>query len=285
MSLEKDIRNTTSCFLECKDYLATKDTFEILKNDSFNILFTSPVPNNLEEYYKGDDYLSHNDKSKGFISFLYRKARNQALSKKEKLAASYNLPKKILDIGSGIGLFVNHCQKKDWNAIGIEPNLTARNVAASRNIKLLNSLDDVTENNFSIITLWHVLEHIPNLSDTLEIIKKKLHTDGRLFVAVPNFESFDAEHYGKFWAGYDVPRHLWHFSKKGIAKVFDTIDMEVEKILPMKLDSYYVSLLSEKYKTGKNRILKAFMNGFISNRKARAKNNYSSLIYILKHKE
>ena len=146
-----------------------------------------------------------------------------------------------------------------------------------------SSIEEIKEDNFSIITLWHVLEHIPNLDDTITLLQKKLSKDGRLIIAVPNFESWDAKHYKQFWAAYDVPRHIWHFSKQGIKTVFEKRNMTIEKILPMKFDSFYVSLLSEKHKTGKNRFMQAFLNGWRSNLKAKKENNYSSLIFVLKN--
>ena len=93
--------------------------------------------------------------------------------------------------------------------------------------------------------------------------------------------SFDAKHYKEFWAAYDLPIHLYHFTPDDIKRLFAQYDMELEEMLPMKFDSYYVSMLSEKYKGGN--IVKAFWNGWRSNLKAK-EGSYSSQIYILKKK-
>ena len=136
---------------------------------------------------------------------------------------------------------------------------------------------------FDVITLWHVLEHVENLKNTIKFLKGLLLPGGRIVVAVPNYKSYDAEFYKEYWAAYDVPRHLWHFSQKAIRKLFLEAEMVVEETLPMKFDSYYVSLLSEKYKTGKSNPIKAFYRGFLSNRSAKSTTEYSSLIYVIKN--
>ncbi len=91
-------------------------------------------------------------------------------------------------------------------------------------------------------------------------------------------------YYKNFWAAFDVPRHLWHFSQDSISKLFLKENMEVVKTLPMKFDSYYVSLLSEKYKSGRMNIFNAFRVGFKSNLKAKGSGEYSSLIYVIKNR-
>ena len=284
MTLEKKIYSSSNISLECKDYLVSGETFSLLHNAEYNILYTSPVPENISKYYESEDYISHSKEKKGFITFLYNSVRNISLKKKEILISSFGLEKKVLDVGSGTGSFLSYCKTKGWKTFGVEPSKKARVIAKEAEIDLVKELNDIKETNFSIITLWHVLEHIPNLSETIQILKSKLSKNGRLIIAVPNFESYDAKTYKQFWAAYDVPRHIWHFSKKSISKIFERFNMDVEKIEPMKYDSFYVSLLSEKHKTGKNKFFKAFLNGFRSNYKAKKENNYSSLIYCIKNK-
>ena len=121
--------------------------------------------------------------------------------------------KSVLDIGAGTGDFLALAKQKKWKISGVEPNLKARNLAKEKGVILHDSLEDV-ENQFGIITLWHVLEHLPNLESQIKTIKSLLHQDGSLIIAVPNFKSFDASYYKEFWAAYDVPRHLWHFRRK-----------------------------------------------------------------------
>ena len=130
--------------------------------------------------------------------------------------------------------------------------------------------------------MWHVLEHLPKLENHISVFESLLKPNGRLIVAVPNFKSYDAQYYKTFWAAFDVPRHLWHFSQTSISKLMRKKMMEVEKTNPMIFDAYYVSLLSEKYKNGFMNPFKAFWIGLRSNMKAKHNNEYSSLIYAIK---
>jgi len=167
---------------------------------------------------------------------------------------------------------------------GTEPDLGARTIAAKKGIILQEDLAKIEILKFDVITLWHVLEHVENLQEYIAELENLLSNNGRLIIAVPNYKSNDAKYYKEHWAAFDVPRHLWHFSQTSIAKLFADVDMIVEKTLPMKFDSYYVSLLSEKYKSGKMNPIKSFYKGFLSNFKAKATNEYSSLIYVIKNK-
>jgi 2-polyprenyl-3-methyl-5-hydroxy-6-metoxy-1,4-benzoquinol methylase len=212
--------------------------------------------------------------------------RQIALKRKLKLINSFNSESKnLLDIGCGTGDFLEIALKSNWNITGIEPNEQARQIANSKtnnSIFETEHLAHLKPNSFDVITLWHVLEHLPNLEMHTAVFKSLLKANGTLVIAVPNFKSYDATHYKSFWAAYDVPRHLWHFSRTSIEALFKTKDLNLAKTLPMLFDAYYVSLLSEKYKSGYMNPFKAFWTGFQSNRKAKRSKEYSSHIYILK---
>ena len=193
----------------------------------------------------------------------------------------------LLDIGAGTGFFLRAAKKRGWSVMGIEPNLSARTLANSKipnTVFDADTLQTLPEKSFDVITLWHVLEHLPNLEEDVKTIHKLLKPNGRILVAVPNFKSFDADYFKSFWAAYDVPRHLWHFSQNSISKVFSKVQIETESTLPLVMDAYYVSLLSNKLKTGSYRILNSLWIGFLSNLKALKSGEYSSLIYVLKNK-
>ena len=216
---------------------------------------------------------------------MYQVVKGITLSRKQKLLTSY-LPQKghLLDIGAGTGDFLEYASQKGWNVSGVEPSEKARGLAEQKNVTLTESLPE-NKNVYHAITMWHVLEHVYDLEEQLVWLKEKLSREGVLFIAVPNFESFDASYYKTDWAAYDVPRHLYHFSKKSMQMLFERQEMEVVKMVPMKFDAYYVSLLSEKYKTGKMKFLSAFWKGWRSNQLAKKTGNYSSLIYVIKHKK
>lgn len=280
---QEDIIRETQIVLKTKDYSLTGEEFELRENIDYDLLITHPVPKDLDKYYEFDEYISHTDSKKTIVDRVYQVVRNYTLKKKLQLINEQkNSLKKILDVGCGTGDFLAICKKNGWTTLGIEPNKKARNISLTKKLVIKEKLDDVQNEKFDIITLWHVLEHVPNLSEYINRLKELLTDNGTLIIAVPNFKSYDAEYYKQHWAAFDVPRHLWHFSKNSIQKIFKEYNMELIKTVPMKFDSYYVSLLSEKYKNGKMNPLKAFFIGFKSNLKANTSKEYSSHIYLLK---
>ena len=268
-----------------KDYLVSQENFTLIFDKDSDMLITEPQPKNLEKYYDPKNYISHSDDKNSFIEKVYQQVKKITLNKKVKLIDQYSLDEKILlDIGCGTGEFLAYAKNKNWNTVGVEVNQNARNKASNKNLKIYKSLEDLPNRQFNIISLWHVLEHLPNLNEKISLIKTKLDDNGTLIIAVPNYKSYDAKHYKEFWAAFDTPRHLWHFSQDAIKILFEKHNFKVTKTLPMYFDSFYVSLLSEKYKNGKSNYLKAFYRGLISNIKAKSNGEYSSLIYILKKK-
>ena len=266
-----------------KDYLVTQEPFELEYNPKLDILVTRPVPKDLGKYYDPNNYISHSDSGNGIVENIYQLVKKYTLNKKVKLIKGLNVgEKKLLDIGCGTGEFLFNANKKDWNTVGVELNDNARKKALDKNLEIYKSLDDLNNKKFDVITLWHVLEHLPNLDEQINKIGFLLNNNGTLIIAVPNYKSYDAQYYKEFWAAYDTPRHLWHFSQNAIKNIFKNKKIKVVKTIPMYFDSYYVSLLSEKYKSGSSNYFKAFYRGFISNMKAKSSSEYSSLIYVLK---
>jgi 2-polyprenyl-3-methyl-5-hydroxy-6-metoxy-1,4-benzoquinol methylase len=283
MSKNKNFYQNLQPFLACKDYTVSKEIYQVELNTTYEMLVTKPVPKNLADYYKSEDYISHTDSKKSIIDKVYQAVKNVTLKRKLKLINSFEtVSKNILDVGAGTGDFLKVCKDNSWNVFGVEPSLDARSIANQKGVTLKENLSEINNQKFKVITLWHVLEHVENLSDYVSQLKELLSEDGRLIIAVPNYKSYDAKHYKEFWAAFDVPRHLWHFSQTSIGKIFSEQNMIIEKTLPMKFDSYYVSLLSEKYKTGKMNPIRAFYRGCLSNLKAKHNSEYSSLIYVIK---
>jgi 2-polyprenyl-3-methyl-5-hydroxy-6-metoxy-1,4-benzoquinol methylase len=283
MSKKIDFYQNLKPYLVCKDYTVSHEEYQVMFNKEFDMLVTIPVPKNISDYYKSEDYISHTDSKKSLFDKVYQAVKNITLKRKLKLINSFNTKsKKVLDVGAGTGDFLKVCKMNSWEIFGSEPDLGARNIAAKKGVNLEKDLSKFQNQQFDVITLWHVLEHVENLQEYITTLKSLLTENGRLIIAVPNFKSYDAIMYKEFWAAFDVPRHLWHFSKTSISKLFSYENMKVEKILPMKFDAYYVVLLSEKYKHKKSKPFSAFINGFKSNFKAKSTKEYSSLIYVLK---
>ena len=266
-----------------KDYLVTQESFQLEYDSKSDMLITKPVPEDLEKYYDPNNYISHSDSAKGLLEKIYQTVKKYTLNKKVKLINKYTIEeKKLLDIGCGTGEFLINAKNKNWKTVGVELNENARKKATDKNLEIYKSLDAINNQKFDVITLWHVLEHLPDLDKQINKITSLLNKNGTLIIAVPNYKSYDAQYYKEFWAAYDTPRHLWHFSQNAIKNIFKNKKIEVVETLPMYFDSYYVSLLSEKYKTGSSNYFKAFYRGLISNMKAKTSSEYSSLIYVLK---
>ncbi|MEN2486491.1 class I SAM-dependent methyltransferase [Flavobacterium sp. B11] len=274
-------------FLTVKDHSVSKEIFDLYYDEELDMLITSPQPElqNLGKYYESEDYISHTDNKRSLFEKAYHFVKNIALKNKLNLINSQQSKKgKLLDIGAGTGDFLLTAKNDGWETIGVEPSDRAKNIAKEKGISFVEETSTLESNSLDVITMWHVLEHVPNLELQIQELKRLLKPTGTLIIAVPNYKSFDAGHYETFWAAYDVPIHFWHFSKKSIQLLFERVDMKLEKILPMKFDSFYVSLLSEKYKNGKMNYIKAFFIGLKSNWKAKSSKEYSSHIYVLINK-
>lgn len=278
-----------SIYISVKDHSVSSEEFQLLVNIEFGYLETSPQPSaeKSPEYYKSEDYISHTDTKRNLFEKVYHQVRKITLNKKLKLINSFHSEdKNLLDIGCGTGDFLQIAQQNDWTVSGVEPNKDARQIANSKtknSVYDINQLLQFPKHSFDVISLWHVLEHLPNLDEQVTILKSLLKENGTLIIAVPNYKSYDAKYYKNFWAAFDVPRHLWHFNQESISKLFSKENMKVVETHPMKFDSYYVSMLSEKYKSGWMNIFNSFRIGFASNMKAKQSGEYSSLIYIIKN--
>jgi len=274
-------------FLTVKDYSVSKETFDLYYDETLDMLITHPQPSleNLGKYYESEDYISHTDNKRSLFEKLYHFIKSIALKNKLNLINSLQTNKgKILDIGAGTGEFLSVAKNDGWQTIGVEPSDRAKAIAKNKGVSFVEETSELENHSFDVISMWHVLEHVPDLDKQIKELKRLLKPTGTLIIAVPNFKSFDAKHYGKFWAAFDVPIHFWHFSKTAIQLLFEKEEMKLEKVLPMKFDSFYVSLLSEKYKSGKMNFVKAFFTGLQSNWKANKDFEFSSHIYILKNK-
>ena len=279
-----------SPFLTCIDYTVSHETFAIVKCAKCQFAFTNPFPDpsKLGNYYLSSDYISHSSRPTSLMDRIYVLARTQTLKWKTALVKKYssNNSTTLFDYGCGTGDFLKACMANGWNITGVEPSNIARQIASEKTSQYIYStLDEMSSGTFDTITLWHVLEHIPDLNSLLSTLSNKLKQTGTIFIAVPNRSSWDANYYKETWAAYDVPRHLWHFRQQDIQTIMNAHSLTVVTTLPMKLDAYYVSLLSEKYQ-GKTlnplSMMRSMINGLRSNISARTTTEYSSLIYVIK---
>jgi 2-polyprenyl-3-methyl-5-hydroxy-6-metoxy-1,4-benzoquinol methylase len=262
----------------------------IVKCASCSFEFTNPRPKKetLSKFYQSASYISHSNKITGPTDIIYRIARFFALRGKLKLINKFYQKGHLLDYGCGTGAFLQTCKNDGWEISGIEVDEKTRlNTQASLQVPILENIEQLEKDqSFDIITLWHVLEHVLDLNQVITHLKNRLSKKGKLIVAVPNNASYDQQLYQEHWAAYDVPRHLYHFDQKTIKQLMKNHQLKLVQTLPMPLDPYYVSLLSEQHlitagKNKGNKFLNAIVNGYKSNAYAKKNhNNYSSLIYV-----
>ena len=272
-----------------KDYTVSQKKFEVWECNNCTGGFTQDIPpqNEIGAFYQSENYISHSDTKQGIINRLYHIVRSRTLRSKRKLITKFTgkTTGNILDIGCGTGAFLHTMQQANWQITGLEPDSTAREKAKELYVLTPQSpekLFELAANTYDAVTMWHVLEHVHELAAYLQQIASLLKADGKLFIAVPNYTSGDAGAYGENWAAWDVPRHLYHFSPLSMEKLVIMHGLKFVAVKPMWFDSFYVSMLSEKYKNGKGNIIKAVFNGFLSNLKAiGSTKKCSSVIYII----
>jgi 2-polyprenyl-3-methyl-5-hydroxy-6-metoxy-1,4-benzoquinol methylase len=275
--------------LSAKDHTVSRNEFPIWHCNACSARFTqdAPAENEIGSYYASENYVSHSDTKKGLVNKLYHMVRQRTLQSKRRLVIDETGTTKgtILDIGCGTGAFLHNMQNAGWNITGIEPDEVARNKA--KELYTITPLDPaelfgLAPATFNAITMWHVLEHVHNLHGYLQKISDLLASGGRLFIAVPNYTSYDAAVYKEHWAAWDVPRHLYHFSPASMEQLLKKFGLTLLGCKPMWYDSFYVSMLSEQYKNGKGNFFRASWIGFISNLKTIGnKRKCSSVIYVV----
>ena len=278
-------RSTTNqSYLKVKDYFLTQEEFELFKCNQCGLLFTEPRPKTDEigKYYQSEDYYSHQENKNGLIPRIYEKVKSINLKNKVAMAIR-GLPKgQLLDIGCGVGDFLVQVKKAGWEVKGIEPSNDAKVIAQTRlGFTPLNPTESKTlpEKAFEVITMWHVLEHIDNLRNQTEELRRLLKPGGRLVIALPNYLAYDCEYYKDKWAAWDVPRHLNHFSPECLKTIITSLDFQYCDEKKLIWDSYYISFLSEKYLGHTLPLVRGAWTGFKSNIKAQHNGMYSSLVY------
>lgn len=270
--------------MEVKDFFLTKEDFRIYQCDHCGLLFTAPRPSSEEigRYYQSDNYYSHQENKKGFIPHVYETVKSFNIKRKVQIALSGLEKGRLLDIGCGVGDFLLYVKNAGWEITGIEPSNDAKKIAQERlGITLFDPSDShsLPDHSFDVITMWHVLEHVDDLKSQTSELKRLLKPGGRLIIALPNFQSFDSQYYNIYWAAWDVPRHLNHFSSDVIRSIFTSLGMIFVDIQMLKWDAYYISYLSERYLGHSLPLLRGFWIGLKSNIKAQHSGMYSSLVY------
>jgi SAM-dependent methyltransferase len=235
-----------------KDHFLSNEDFRMAECQDCGFRFTNPRPDQsaIGKYYQSEDYISHSNRKQGLQDRLYQMARSWALGNKYKLVKKFQAHGRVLDIGCGTGEFLAHLMSRGYLVEGVEPELKAREQAiANHSIAVVPSVEQIPNKEYyQVITLWHVLEHVPDVRATVKNLYALLADRGILIIAVPDRESWDNEHYGSHWAAWDVPRHLSHFRRQDIHRLLDEHGFELLSTRKMWLDAFYIAMLSERYK-------------------------------------
>lgn len=275
----------TQIHLWLKDEFLTNEDFQIHECLRCGLLFTEPRPDKdkIGEYYKSEEYYSHQENKKGFIPKLYETVKSINLKNKYKVATDKKESGKMLDIGCGVGDFIKTAEAHNWECTGVEPSEDAKTIASKRikaRIYSSEELEQIPDETFDVITMWHVLEHVDDIRWQVAQLQRLIKKDGRIIIAVPNYKSYDAAYYNEKWAAYDVPRHLNHFNKETLTKIFKANGLELKETDKLPWDAYYISYMSEQYKHHSLPLIKGVYRGWLSNCKARKTGEWSSRIYV-----
>ena len=268
--------------IETKDYLVTRESFVVEEKEN-GISFTYPVVADAEidKYYNTTDYLSHSS-NKTLMSFFFDFFSKIMVKKKTSFMLQLGVVNTYLDYGCGVGKLINSMNKKGVASYGYDTSSLAVSVCKNKSLSASSNLEDLP-NQYDLISFWHSLEHVSDYVNVLNKTKQMLSKNGTVIVALPNYDSFDSKFYSKFWAAYDTPRHRVHFTKKGFIKAANKLGFEVVKTKPLFLDSFYISMMSEKYKQSLFYFLKGFFIGTLSNLCFFFTKQASSHVYVLKN--
>ncbi|MDR0505951.1 MAG: class I SAM-dependent methyltransferase [Dysgonamonadaceae bacterium] len=275
-------------FLACRDNLATYKNFSLVRCESCGFVLTQNFPdeNEIGRYYDVPEYISHSDTQKGIVNLLYHFVRKLSLRSKAGLVkkVSGKTTGDLLDIGAGTGYFLNRMKTDGWKISGVEKSASAREYAEKKfcfTIHPPEYLPQLPECSQDIVSLWHVLEHLEKLNETMQIIHKLMKDNGTAIIALPNLNSVDARYYKENWAAYDVPRHLWHFSPDVMKILAEKHGFCITAFKPMYFDVFYISMLSEKNRGSSS--LVGLLKGFVFFlRSLSGISKCSSVIYVLK---
>lgn len=269
--------------MKCTDHFLSQESFELLFDEGLKAYKTFPVPEALENYYISERYFSHNNAKKSIVEKLYAAAkyyRNKAKWKavlRLRPEADRSSPFRLFDFGSGDNSFVLSAPE-GVISLGYDPFSSSATYGYEGSVDALNADQAV----FDAITLWHSLEHTANPLEELRKLRGLLKPGGQFHIAVPNHASWDAEQYKTFWAGYDVPRHLWHFSYESFEAISERLGLELLNKKAQWFDAFYVSYLSEKYKGSTTPLLKGSMRTLMAMATRNAFKRPSALYVVLK---
>ena len=284
--VELMIKKKSKLLYKVRDHLVSQESFDVYWDEKEQFGWTDfKNTSDLSAYYQSEEYYSHQEQPKTFIQKTYSFARDLMFRYKHNIISPLLVKgARVLDIGSGTGDFLYFMNSKGYDVAGVENNSKANLISQKKGIETYERITDLSDNSFNLISLWHVLEHLSDPDQTFKRSFNLLNKSGYLIIAVPNIYSHDKDHYNQYWAGFDVPRHLWHFSSPFLSKLGSKHNFELIRIFPLLLDALYISFLSEKNKGSRFSFLRGLIKGVYFNFSALRSGRYSSLVYVFKKK-
>lgn len=207
------IRDLPDFLLQHKDVSAT-----FVKCLTCGLIYQNPRPTFVEmAAHYPPAYESYAlEPSQKNSSWLLGQAIRYGIGKRCRYVNRYKRSGRLLDIGCATGVFLRGMQATgEWKLYGVEINEYAARIAQEHGFTIhVGTLKEAAFPNefFDAITLWDVLEHLHDPSESLREAHRILKPDGIVVIRVPSASSWDAALFGRYWAGLDAPRHLYVFT-------------------------------------------------------------------------
>ena len=223
----------TSIVFEGSDWLhAIPGRFTLVRCRHCGLIYLNPrpTPEGMAAYYP-EDYEAHIGTQKQRLSWIRRLDYEYGIHKRHRAIMRYTQTGHMLDVGCGSGAFLDGMRQRGWSVAGIEPSDRAAGYAKQTlGLQIQNTVLEDAElapESFDLVTMWNVLEHLSDPQESLRRVGEALRPDGLLVFAIPNLDSLDRILFKQYWAGYDLPRHLYTFPADVLERMVRAVGLEI----------------------------------------------------------
>ena len=218
-----------------KTLLQHKEKFSYCRCTNCQTVFLTGVAftkNYYQQYYTFPEVTEQSSIKNKLEKFLNKKGITKKIAVIEELVDNHKGKIHLLDIGCGAGDFLASLDNKKYNAVGIEKDKKEYTICKQKNLTVYNA--DIYNHNFAgekfdVITLWHVIEHIPDPHKLLKKVKTLLKKNGVLIMATPNADSLGFKYAKEKWFHLDAPRHIILYGKKGMEELSIRNGLDIKK--------------------------------------------------------